>query len=298
MHNLLKYVLLLFLHMTTCIAASMLDDDFTISDLKCCSDENVPTSSGPLYLLTLQRNQGRSIGNNSSFTSLGSFSFPFYFQTFKPFLDLKCHCFGNGQEYAANAGLGLRASLPCFDQIFGVNAYYDFRHFRHIDFNQVGLGLEMLGCTWNFRLNGYLPVGKKRGVTGSCFFNKYIGGFFVLREEFTSSLKGANFEIEAFIKKLCWGDIYLTIGGYYYQRNKCQKNIHGTEYRISFKNCKFGIFSLVTTHDNAFKTRVEVQWTLMFPLNCKCIEDPILFQPVRRHDLIVSDKYNLWTRNF
>ncbi len=263
-----------------------------------CPESDLGVPSCNQYFLSIRRNQGRSIGNNASYTTLEALSFPVHSQTLWPFLDLRAHHFDKSDKYAANAGIGFRIAPKCTDQIFGINAYYDFRHVRHAHFNQVGLGLEMLGCIWNFRLNGYLPVGQKRFLASSCFFDGYTGGFFLLHEKFIDSLKGCNFEMEALVSDFCWAELYLSMGGYYYKGNKCQGNIYGTEYRLTAKRCDRYALSVVATHDCVFKTRVEVQLTWTIPLNCRWLEKAALFQPVRRHELIIVDKRHRWTRNF
>lgn len=250
------------------------------------------------YFLSLRRNQGESLGSTISYTTIESLYFPFHYQNIWPFLDLRAHCFDSADKYAANIGIGFRVAPEFTDQIFGVNAYYDCRNAHHSHFNQFGIGFEMLGGCWNFRLNGYLPVGKKSFLKSCCFFNQYIGDFFFLRENFIDGIKGANFEIESLVTEMCWGEIYLAIGGYYYQGNKCNRNIYGSEYRVSTNYCDSFSFSILATHDCVFKTRIQAQLSFTLPLNCQCDEDPRLFQSVRRQEMIILQKRKRFQWNF
>ena len=249
------------------------------------------------YFLSIRRNQGQSLGSRCSYTTLESFAFPFHYENLWPFLDLRAHRFDKGDKYAANFGVGLRIDPNWYDQIFGINAYYDFSNMRHSNFNQIGLGIEVLGECFNFRLNGYLPIGKRKIFNSCCFFDEYNGNYFVLRENFTNSLAGVDFEIEALIANICCNEIYLALGSYYYKGSKCRGDIYGVEYRLSTWICDYFTFSVAATHDNRFKTRVQAEFGFTLPLNCFG-DNWRLFQPVQRNELIVHDRNSRWTWNF
>ena len=102
----------------------------------------------------------KGIGYHNGYTTLEGFLLSnFLRNTWLPFLDVRGHVFDNG-KLAANAGLGLRY-LAC-SRFWGVNVYYDYRNSSHEHYNQVAAGFETLGKIWDFRINGYLPVGEKR----------------------------------------------------------------------------------------------------------------------------------------
>ena len=60
-------------------------------------------------------------------------------------------------EVGGNMGLGLRAYDEDSDRIFGIFVYYDRRDTGHNEFEQLSIGFETLGETWDFRTNAYLP---------------------------------------------------------------------------------------------------------------------------------------------
>lgn len=262
------------------------------------SEKGLEIPINPQYFFSIRRNQGRSIGNNTAYTTLEALSYADSFHYFWPFLDIRGHYLDKSEKYAANIGTGFRFAPECLDYILGMNVYYDYRRVRHRDFSQVGIGLELLSCFWNFRVNGYLPIEKTSTLVSSCFFNKYVGGFFILHKKYIDSLKGVDFEIESLINRMCWGDVYLAIGGYYYEGNKCRGGIYGTEYRLSTSFCNRFTINIMATHDSAFKTRVEAQLSWTISLKNLRAEDWIFFQPVRRRELIVTDKRNRWITNF
>lgn len=254
--------------------------------------------SNSQYFLSLRRNQGRSLGSKISYTTIESLSFPFHYENIWPFLDLRAHCFDEMGKYAANIGVGFRVAPKFTNQIFGVNAYYDCRNASHSHFNQLGIGVEMLGECWNFRLNGYLPVGQKSFLKSCCFFNEYIGDFFFLRENFIDGLKGVNFEIESWVGEICCAEIYLAIGAYYYQGKGCRRSIYGSEYRVSTDFCDNFTFSIFATHDCVFNTRIQAQLSFTLPLSCQCEEDARLFQRIYRQEIVVLQKRKRFQWNF
>lgn len=251
-----------------------------------------------LSLLSLRRNQGESLGSRLSYTTLENMFFPFFSPNIWPFLDLRAHCFDSESQFAANIGLGCRFAPACTNQVFGINLYYDCRNAYHSHFNQIGLGFEILGCAWNFRLNGYLPVGKKNYFQSCCFFDEYEGDYFYLQERFIDGLAGLDFEVESCLLDMCWGEIYFAVGGYYYKGRNCQKDIYGSEYRVTTEFCNYFSFDVVATCDSAFKTRVQAQLTFTLPLGNICQGDPRFFEPVRRQEIIVLRKRSRSTWNW
>ena len=123
------------------------------------------------------------------------------------FLDLRGHVFDNG-KMAANAGIGLRRISS--SRVWGVNAYYDYRNTKHQHYNQIGTGLEMLGRMWDFRLNGYLPVGDKTSHLRHTHFDKFEGHHIILRSTKNFAMRGANVEMGRHI-----GSVYIAGGPYY-----------------------------------------------------------------------------------
>ncbi len=256
--------------------------------------------SSDLYFLQVRRNEGETIGDKISYTTLEAFSFPCNYRNLYPFADLRYHGFGESAQNAVNAGIGLRVAPRCTKYVFGANIYYDYRNVYHRSFNQLGIGLESLGPCINFRFNAYLPVGKKSRLLSSDYCAKYSGERFLIKERFVDSLKGVDFEAEMRAARICCTDIYFAIGGYYYKRKACGRDILGSEYRITVNPCRWLSFSVMATYDCHYRTRVQGEITLTFPFHCKGDADAcsIQFQPVRRREMIVVDKHNMFLWNW
>jgi Inverse autotransporter, beta-domain len=261
----------------------------------------------PMNSFSLWRTQGQSIYSKKSYTTLESFSFPIQINNIHPFFDLRYHHFDTGKN-GVSTGVGLRMDFANLNRILGINAFYDYRSVSHGGLNQIGLGLEFLGEYWNFRLNGYLPVGPKSQRFFFCFFDGYIGDFFFQHEKFHDSLKGLNFEVEGVIKGSGSSEFGVAIAPYYYHRKRgCQHHIFGSEFRLRGTLNNYFTASVLTSYDNVFKGRIQAQIGLTLPLYFLPNQNdrfrigdpnPRLHQRVQRNDSIIIKSRNRWKWNF
>jgi hypothetical protein len=113
---------------------------------------------GRPFRVAVRHIEPNGIGYRQGYTTAEGF-FPLYdnWDKWVFFLDARGHVFNNGQP-AVNAGLGGRYLTT--SRVWGLNAYYDYRKTSRFHYNQVGGGFESLGAVWDFRVNGYAPVGK------------------------------------------------------------------------------------------------------------------------------------------
>ena len=158
--------------------------------------------------------EANGIGYHQGYTTVeGFFSTlePFR-ENWVPFLDLRGHVFNNG-KLAANAGLGMRYMTS--SRIWGMNAYYDYRNTTHQHYNQASVGLESLGRIWDFRLNGYLPVGDKSSSLYDAAFKKFRNHYMILSRKREFAMKGANAEVGFHVNKFEKEPLYFAAGPYY-----------------------------------------------------------------------------------
>ena len=158
------------------------------------SDEIEPCQDGKRhYRVSARHIEAGGIGYSQGYTTLEGFFAPDPQQwLLMPFLDLRGHVFNNG-KMAANAGLGFRGISGC--RTYGLNAYYDYRNTKRLHYNQVGVGLETLGTLWDFRINGYLPVGRKMTSPYNVQFGSFSGHYLLLSQKRQFAMKGADAEI-------------------------------------------------------------------------------------------------------
>lgn len=150
------------------------------------------------------------------------------------FANLRTRMDGDG-GFEGNAGLGVRRMLDGGWNL-GAYGYFDRRRSDNGNyFNQVTLGGELLGSDWDFRVNGYVPVGtRKRTVAGLSAADFTGGGIFVrLGQE--QSMGGADaevgFRLPVFDEE-SGKALRLYGGGYHFTGDGAAPNITGPRGRL------------------------------------------------------------------
>lgn len=215
-----------------------------------------------------------------------------------PFLDVRGHVFDNGR-WAANGGIGLRGLWG--NRAYGINAYYDFRNTSRINSNQIGTGLETLGALFDFRINGYLPVGGKTSEPYHPVFGTFSGNYMLVSEKYQSAMKGADAEFGFHFGKTKAFDFYAAAGPYYFI-GEVAPATWGGKGRISGSYKEFLTIEISDSYDRTFRNKFQGQLTLSYsfgpkskikPKNRTCEEANVLndrmLQPVGRQEIIVID---------
>src|SRR5579863_768947 len=169
----------------------------------------------------------KGIGYNTGYATVEGFFAPAN-ETWIPFVDLRGHVFDDG-KFAANAGLGLRYLST--SRVWGVNAYYNYRNAKHQHYNQVSAGLESLGEIWDFRINGYLPVGKTHSHFFHTHFSHFKGHKLLLRSSQDFAMKGGNAEAGIHVDHFKNVPLYFAAGPYYLTGSG--KSTWGGQFRAS-----------------------------------------------------------------
>lgn len=236
--------------------------------------------------IALRHIEGKGIGYDQGYTTIQLFVAP-YISHFIPMLDLRGHVFDDGR-FAANAGVGLRHMNPA--RINGINAYYDYRQTRLMHFNQLTLGGESLGKWVDFRLSGYIPMGRK---SISLEHNSQK------RERI---LKGANAEAGIHMVKKKQMLVYGALGPYYFGARAT--NVWGGEARIAITFFEHVCIELSGSYDSLFKAIGQGQLSLIYFFGPKgelktvdrrpCADTTVLrdraAQWIERFEIIVLDK--------
>ncbi len=245
-------------------------------------------------LITLRHIEGGGIGYNHGYTSLTGLAFPSTTpgHWIWPLVDVRVH-------------IGARFASSKLYRVFGGNLYYDYRNTHHGSYNQIGAGFEFLGERIDLRLNGYLPVGKKKHTIQDCHFH-YPGGFFMSRKKIETAIGGANVEVGAYITKVRSFSFYAAAGPYYFNGDVC-RHVFGGEFRFDINYKKYFFVEGRISHDHVFRTKVQGMVGVSLPLGCKPpknnltkrqFPEEILSQPVQRHEIIVLEKNCRWKTNF
>lgn len=274
----------------------------------CCIEECATYSPDIAYVSHIE---GHGVGYRDGYSTLGLFlSSPNSWNNcIRPFIDLRGHVFNSGRP-AANAGIGARYLSPCSDTVLGGNFFYDFREGQKKSYHQVGLGFEILSPRWDFRANGYLPVGPKRGKIASAEF-LYPGRFFAFYEEHERTAAGGDIEVGFHVKRrgVCdFFGFYAASGSYYFDTKGIDRKAWGGKIRLVAELGKYINVEVRSSYDRVFHGTVQGLVSLIFPFggpcdrsNCNRMDalcDVIAAQPVQRNEMIVLDHQYRWKANF
>ena len=181
------------------------------------ASQDVPSPCGmsprPMRI-SMRHIESNGVGYNQGYTTLEGFFSPTkpWGEAWIPFLDVRGHVFNNG-KLAANLGIGMRYQR--FPRIWGINTYYDYRNTSHQHYNQISLGLESLGEIWDFRMNGYLPVGDKTSSFFHSRFDEFEGHYMIISRKREFAMQGANAEVGAHVNTFKNVPLYFAAGPYY-----------------------------------------------------------------------------------
>ncbi len=282
------------------------------SEPECCA-EWLPDPKPEL--ISASHTEGKGLGYTRGYTTLNLFlSQPFYQKEFVPFLDLRGHMF-NDANYAANAGLGFRWLNCSWNQVWGVNCFYDYFETSLRPYNQVSAGLEILSETWGVQFNGYVPVGhRKTDLYEFSYLNISPDGFLVKgKEQF--AMNGIDAEVGYRLSDINHFDFYAGAGPYYYWGNSAaienafrsaDKHAVGGRLRASAFYRKYVSFEGIATYDSLFNWGGQMTLAITIPFDftwdtgdCRT-SYPLqerLYQPVRRNEIIVIDRINRFSSN-
>lgn len=227
---------------------------------------------------SISHTEGKGIGYKKGYTSLEFFLMPSFLagDSLYPFIDLRGHGFNN-QKLAANAGLGIRYLFDC-RWLFGANLYYDYRQGDHkgfdelgYGFQQLGIGLEALGPCYDFRVNFYQPICKKKWrFTQTIFLDgSGITPTFIDKEQ--STMTGFDAEIGGCIAHgsfcncdWCWRS-YLA-GGPYYYKQEAGGGRWGGKIRLETHLGRYFFFEVRASYDHVDCGNVQVKAGIEIPL--------------------------------
>ncbi len=166
----------------------------------------------------------------------------------------------------------------------------------------MGVGLETLGELFDFRINGYFPVGEKISDPYETAFKTFSGHSMILSQKYESAMKGSDAEFGFHFGKSKSFDFYAAAGPYYFIGKKAPAT-WGGKARImgTFKDIL--TLEISDSYDRTFHNKFQGQVSLGFSFGpkskvkekgrtCKVantLNDRML-QPVGRQEIVVIDK--------
>lgn len=167
-------------------------------------------------------------------------------------------------QYVSSTGLGFRQMIPGKEVIVGVNAFYDsISSFRGTDFDQLGLGAELLTHWFDARFNYYLPENKTYTVERfhSRIERDEAGGSSVRKrtsEQYESGLEGFETEAGVLIPGLERYAEVRVFAGYYRFENPFGSDYEGFKARLEARLLP-GVIADVSYFDD--KALMGGHWT-------------------------------------
>ena len=252
--------------------------------------------------------KGPGIGHSNNYTTLevlfASLYHPGHFVAL--LVDFRGHHFADN-KYAANAGVIFRyvPKSATFSQLLGWNVYYDFRQGKRGLYNQAGVGLESLGTRWDFRANGYFPVGRTKNKH-VCVYDQYIGNYFMITNKKEAASVGCNAEVGYYLVNSDSFSLYAATGPYFLSKT-ARKTALGGEFRLRPQYKDYVAMNFQASYDPVFQWSFQATLSItlplyQIPLNQKSVPSGIrnwqVYQPVQRFDIISLERNSCIHRNF
>lgn len=257
--------------------------------------------------ISVRHIESKGLGYSQGYSSVDLFlSLPKTYWYLMPFIDARGHIFNNG-KLAANGGLGLRSLVDSIQQVFGINVFYDYRKTQKRHYNQLSGGIEVLGKSWDYRLNVYVPVGHTQTLFYDYFFSfNPADNSFVLTAKREFAMKGADAEVGYHLPKMKGIELYSAFGPYYYS-SFGSVGQHTTGGRVRFMGTFFTYLTLeaIVSYDHQFKWIGQGALELNFPFGgrksvkksqASTCSDALtlqnrMVQKVQHNEIIVVDKH-------
>ena len=187
----------------------------------------------------------------------------------------------NDGDIGGNLLVGHRAYSHNSNRIWGGYLSLDARDSDDSEFYQLGLGLESLGTVWDFRINGYIPLGdttqtidERTFDTGLDVSSGFEGNLLVLssrREQQVVRLEDialSGFDAEVGARIARWnnetGDLRGYAGLYFYDANRVDSAL-GWRLGLEVRPIQNLILGVTVQEDALFGTNVLGSISLAFP---------------------------------
>jgi hypothetical protein len=246
--------------------------------------------------------EGTGIGFNKGYTSVEAMLVPLTNAQLFPYANLRGHVFNNGQG-AGNFGLGFRYLTDSSCQVMGANLFYDLRKTNFETFNQLGGGLEYLLPSWEFRANGYFPVGKRVSSRHGIKFDHFSGNNFIIGFKREFAFTGVDGEVAWHFNPYEDINFYLGAGPYYF-KGRLEKSAWGGKVRLEAKITDYITLQGIYSYDRVFHSRGSGELALNIPFGkrkcikrtncCSCNSQNrlliSLYSPPFRNEIMVIDR--------
>jgi len=170
-----------------------------------------------------------------------------------------------GNPLGTNLMVGYRIANPNTKRVWGAYLGYDQQSTGVNSFQQLGLGLESLG-DWDFRINGYLPLGETRKlaldtglqITDHYFRNHELNLVLQQQQIYEAAAQGADFEVGTRLLNVGTGEL-RGYGGLYYYKPTGSEGTLGYRLRLTANPVRGLNFGLNFQNDRLFGDHLSFQ---------------------------------------
>jgi len=207
--------------------------------------------------------------------------------------DLRGAVSGEG-EFTASVGLGGRAAMGA-GWLFGAYAYFDLGSGQYgSTFKQISGGIELLSDSWEFRLNGYLPVGDTEAEVDGLTTVTVEGGTFAVRQGYEVALHGIEAEAGFTLPVFAADDdrsLKLFANAFSFESQRTEP-LHGVGARLEYAFAAFDSFlpgsALTLGAGLRYDNRDELSGGVFARLSAPLGGDTLLAR-VERRDRVTTD---------
>jgi hypothetical protein len=202
------------------------------------------------------------------------------------FFDGRAHVTTDNAQFFSNAGIGRRQYIGFLNSIVGLSGWYDYDGDAYQNYgyryNQLGVTAEVFNPAFDFRFNGYMPMGNTTHV-----LNQFEQNYLLYVNGIDTALRGgdAKFSVRPAILGPLNG--YIDIGGYFFKSSAIE-GFGGVSSGFGVQPLPGLAVNLEVNHDQLFGTTgfVRVAFGLRgSPGNTRT--GSRLLEPTRRNDHIV-----------
>lgn len=181
-------------------------------------------NDGTGWLFRLGHLTGPGVGRTESITPLELMPYLIENDSIL-FADFRLFRNNGGQlNMGGNMGVGIKKYFADSNRLIGAAFFYDRDDLSDVTFEEVSVGLQMLGQNWDAHGNIYIPVGEQSGLAGTDLLSdtaRFSGNniLYDQRRIIASAMKGFDVELAVPL----WGNfaeqrnIKLGAGAYYYE---------------------------------------------------------------------------------
>ncbi|MBT9316104.1 DUF1565 domain-containing protein [Leptothoe spongobia] len=179
----------------------------------------------------------------------------------------------NDANLGSNVIFGHRVYVLESGRIYGGYVAWDVRDTGSETFHQLGVGFESLGDNWDWRVNGYLPIGDtRRGdssdgpqITGVNFQDNALLLDVLDFRDFQAALGGIDAEVGTKLAEFDNGGELRAFGGAYYLDGEGTDGAIGGRLRLEVNPVDYLTLGAGVQSDEIFGTNILLQARLSFP---------------------------------